>query len=167
VPGVFANEKCRPSPSGIERLNTAAGLHEAFFVEHPVGRQEDLSVDVTDTGPGSAERGVDPGVVEAVMVDLVEAQRDVQRQSAGFLVLLTEIIKELVCGDGEITNTALEKVPGEGSFRTDQQIRWLGPGADLPKKGAEAAEVLPIGSLMGTYLGNGEAEHGLKVRGEK
>jgi hypothetical protein len=74
-------------------------------------------------------------------------------------MLLTEIVKQLVCGDGEITNAALEEIPGEGSLRADQQIRRLGPGADLPEKGAQAAEVLLIGSLVGTYLGNGEAEH--------
>jgi hypothetical protein len=100
-------------------------------------------------------------------VDLVEAQRYVQWRSAGFIMLLAQIVKELVCGNGEITNTALEKVPGEGSFRPDKQIRWLGPGPHFAEKGAEAAEVLLIGSLVGTYLGDGEVEHDLKVRGEK
>src|SRR5215210_4174266 len=160
VPGVLANEERCPSPCGIERLNTAAGLHKAFFVEHTVRRQEDLPMDVTDAGAGSTQGGVDARVVEAVIVDLVESQRYVKRRSAGFLMLLTEIVKQLVCGNSEITNATLQEVPREGSFRTDEQIGRLGPRAHLPEKGAEAAEVLLVGSLVGTYLGNGKVEHG-------
>ena len=82
-------------------------------------------------------------------------------------MLLTEIVEELAGGDGQITNPALEEVPGEGSFGPDHQIRRFGPGTDFPEKGAKPAEVLLIGSLVGTYLGDCEAEHGLKVRGER
>jgi hypothetical protein len=93
-------------------------------------------------------------------VDFVEAQSYVQRRSTGLLMLLAEVVEELVCRDGQITNPALEEVPCERSFRADHQIGRFGPAADLPKEGAKAAEVLLIGSLVGTYLGDGEAEHG-------
>jgi hypothetical protein len=124
-------------------------------------------MDVTDAGLRSAQRSIDPGVVEPVSMDLVETQGYIKRWDAGFLMLLTEVIEELVCGDGEITNAALEEVPGECGFGADHQIRRVGPASDLTEKGAEPAEVLLIGSLVGTYLGDGEAEHGLKVRGER
>jgi hypothetical protein len=100
-------------------------------------------------------------------MDLVETQGYIERWDAGFLMLLTEVIEELVCGNREITNTALEEVPGECGFGADHQVRRFGPASDLTEKGAEPAEVLLIGSLMGPYLGDGEAEHGLKVRGER
>jgi hypothetical protein len=100
-------------------------------------------------------------------VDLVETQSYIQRRSTGLLMLLTEVVEELVCRDGQITNPALEEVPCERSFRADHEVGRFRPAADLPKEGAKAAEVLLIGSLVGTYLGDGEAEHGLKVRGEK
>jgi hypothetical protein len=77
-------------------------------------------------------------------------------------MLLTEVVEELVCGDGEITNAALEEVPGERRFRADHQIRRFGPASDLPEQGAEAAEVLLIGPFVGPYLGDGEAEHAEK-----
>jgi hypothetical protein len=100
-------------------------------------------------------------------VDLVKAESYIQRWSTGFLMLLTEVVEELVGRHGQITNSALEEVSGERSFGADQEVRWFGPSADLPEQGAQAAEVLLIGSLVGAYLGDGEAEHGLKVRGEK
>jgi hypothetical protein len=100
-------------------------------------------------------------------MDLVETQRYIDRWDAGFLMLLTEVIEELVCANGEITNATLEEVPGERGFGADHQIRRFGPASDLTEKGAEPAEVLLIGSLVGTYLGDREAEHGLKVRGER
>jgi hypothetical protein len=141
-------------------LNTAARLHESLLVEHPIGRQEDLTMDVTDACLRPAQGGVDPGIVEAVSVDLVEAQGYIQGRSSGFLMLLAEIIEELVCGNGEITNTALQEVTCESGFGAHHQIRRFRPSTDLPKKGAKPAEVLLISSLMGTYLGDGEAEHG-------
>jgi hypothetical protein len=100
-------------------------------------------------------------------VDLVKAESYIQRWSTGFLMLLTEVVEELVGRHGEITNSALEEVSGERGFGADQEIRGFGPSADLPQQGAQPAEVLLIGSLVGAYLGDGEAEHGLKVRGEK
>jgi hypothetical protein len=124
-------------------------------------------MDVTNAGVRSAQGGIHPGVVETVSVDLVEPQSYIQRWSTRLLMLLAQVVEQLVCRYGQITNPALEEVPGERGFGADHEIRRFGPATDLPEKGAKAAEVLLIGSLVGTYLGNGEAEHGLKVRGEK
>jgi hypothetical protein len=124
-------------------------------------------MDVSDAGLRSAQRRIDPGVVESVSMDLVETERYIERWYSGFLMLLAEVVEELVCGDGEIANAALEEVPGERGLWADHQIRRFDPASNLPEKGAEPAEVLLIGSLVGTYLGDGKAEHGLKVRGDK
>jgi hypothetical protein len=44
-------------------------------------------MDVTDAGLRSAQGRVDPGIVEAVPVNLVEAQGYIQGRSPGFLML--------------------------------------------------------------------------------
>ena len=80
VPGIFTDEDRRPAPSGIECLDAPPGLDETLLVEDAVGRKEDLPVDVADPGVRPAERGVQPRVVEPVSVDLVEAQRNVERR---------------------------------------------------------------------------------------
>ena len=52
MPGIFADEDRRPAPTGIERLHAPAGLDEPFLIEDAVGREKDLSMDVTDSGVG-------------------------------------------------------------------------------------------------------------------
>jgi hypothetical protein len=92
-------------------------------------------------------------------VDLVEAQSYIQRWSTGLFMLLTEVVEELACRDRQITNPTLEEVPGERGFGAYDEMWRFGPATDLPEKGAKPAEVLLIGSLVGTYLGDGKAEH--------
>ena len=43
----------------VERLHAPPGLDEALLVEHSVGRQEHLAVDVPDAGVGPAQRDVE------------------------------------------------------------------------------------------------------------
>jgi len=74
-------------------------------------------------------------------------------------VLPAQIVEQLIAGNGQLADTALQEIAGEGSFRSDQQLGWLGPSPHLAEEGAEAAEILPIRPFLGPHLGNGEAEH--------
>ena len=100
-------------------------------------------------------------------MDLVEAQRNVEWRGAGLLVLPAEIGEELVGGDGQIPHPALQEIAGQGGLRRDEELRRLRPASDLPEEGAETAEVFLVCPFLGPYLGDGKAEHSLKVRGEK
>jgi hypothetical protein len=124
-------------------------------------------VDVANAGVGSAEGSVEPGVMEPVTVHLIKAERDVEGRGTGFLVLPAEIVEQLIRRDGEIPNPALEEIAGECCLRSDNKLRRFGPVSDLPKEGPEPAEILLISPFVGPDLGNREAEHVLKVRGER
>ena len=52
-------------------------------------------------------------------MDLVEAQRDVERRGAGLPVLPAEVVEELVAGDGEVAHAALEEIAGERGLGRD------------------------------------------------
>ena len=81
-------------PHRVSNACTApARLDEPLLVEHAVGRQEDLAVDVPDAGVGAAERGVEAGVEEPVLVHLVEAEGDVERRGLGVAVLAGEVVR--------------------------------------------------------------------------
>ena len=159
MPGVLADQDRGPAPRGIERLDATARLDEPLLVEDPVGRQEHLAVDVPDPGVTAAQAGVDRGIVEPVLVDLVEAEGDIERRGLGVAVLAGEIVEELIGGDRQIADAALEEVPGERRLRPHDQIRRLRPAAGLPKERAQSAEVLLIGALVRAQLGDGQAEH--------
>jgi hypothetical protein len=81
-------------------------------------------------------------------------------------MLPAQIIEQLLSGDSEISNPALQEIAGERRLRCDDELRRLGPPANLPHEGAESAEIFLIGALMGPDLSNGETKHVLKVRGE-
>jgi hypothetical protein len=100
-------------------------------------------------------------------MDLIEADGKIHRRSSRLAMLLAEVIEQLVAGDGQVPDTPLEEVPSQGRLRCNDQFGRLRPVADLTEEGAESAQVLLIRPLMGPYLGYGEAEHALKVRGER
>ena len=87
MPGVLADEDRRPAPAGVERLHAPARLDEPLLVEDAVRGQEDLAVDVPDAGIWAAQRGVQPGVEQPVLVHLVEAEGDVERRGFRVAVL--------------------------------------------------------------------------------
>jgi hypothetical protein len=167
VPGIFTDEHGGTAPAGIKGLNTAAGLDEALLVKDPVSRKENLPMNVADTSIRPAEGGVESGVVEPISMDLVESERYVERRGSGIAMLATQIRKELVPGDGQLTNSAFEEITGQRRFRGNDELGRVRPAPDLAQEGAEPAEILFIRTLLGTYLGNGKAEHVLKVRGER
>ena len=78
---------------GVERLDAPAGLDEPLLVEDAVGGQEHLAVDMADPGIGAAQPGIERRVVEPVLVDLVEAQGDVERRRLRVAVLAREIVE--------------------------------------------------------------------------
>jgi hypothetical protein len=142
VPGVFADQDGGPAPPRVERLHTPSSLDEPLLVEHAVGRQKDLAVDVAHPGVRAAERRVEGRVVEAVLVHLVEAEGDVHRRRLGIAVLAGQVVEQLVGADGEITHAAFEEVAGQRGLRRDDQLRRLGLSANLAEYGPEPAEVL-------------------------
>src|SRR2546427_12147443 len=77
MPRVLADQDRGAAPARVERADLPAPLHEALFVEHAVGGEEHLAVDVAHTGLVATERGVEAGVVIAVLEDLVETDRHV------------------------------------------------------------------------------------------
>jgi protein tyrosine phosphatase (PTP) superfamily phosphohydrolase (DUF442 family) len=163
MPGIFTDEDCGPTPGRIERLDTTPGLHEPFLIEDPVGRKKDLSVNVADSGIGPTECGIETGVIQPVSMYLVEAKADVDRGATGLFMLPTQIVEQLGRGNGQISHPTLEEVPGERSFRRNNQIGRLRPAGHFPKQCSNPAEVLLVSPLVGPYLGDGEAEHGLIV----
>jgi hypothetical protein len=100
-------------------------------------------------------------------VDLIEAEGNVERRGAGSLVLPAEVGEELVAGNGEVPHPTLQEIASQGGLGRDQQFGGLRPTPDLTEEGAEPAEILFIRPFPGPYLGDGESEHVLKVRGEK
>jgi hypothetical protein len=100
-------------------------------------------------------------------VHFVEAKRDINGRDARFLVLSRQVLKQLITGDGQIAHASLEEVSGKGGLRCHHELGRLGPAPDLTEQRAESAEILLVRTLLGPYLGYGEAEHGLKVRGER
>jgi hypothetical protein len=82
-------------------------------------------------------------------------------------VLPAQIVEQLVGCDGEIAYTALEEIAGERGLRRNHELRRLGPASNFAEEPAETAEVLLVCPFVGAYLGYGEAEHILKVRGER
>jgi hypothetical protein len=119
MPGIFADEKRCPAPPGIERLDAAAGFHEAFLVEHSIGREEYLPVNVTDSGIRPAQRSIQAGVIIAVAVDLVESQCNVERGGAGLLVLPAEVTEQLVGGHRQIPYPTLQEIACESGLGPD------------------------------------------------
>ena len=93
MPDVLADQDRRPAPGRVERLDAPAGLDETLLVEDTVGRQEHLPVDMANPGIGAAQPGIDRRVVEAVLVDLVEAQGDVERRRLRVAVLSCQIVE--------------------------------------------------------------------------
>ena len=120
-------------------------------------------MDVADARVGPAEAGVQGRVVEAILVQLVEAEGDVEGRSPGIAVLTEEIVEEPVGTDREVPDTPLEEIPGERRLRTHDQVGGLGPAAGLSEIRAEPAEILLVGALVGAQLCDGEAEHARNV----
>ena len=159
VPGILTDQDRGSAPPGVESLDAPAGLDESLLVEHAVGGQEHLAVDVPDARVGAAKSGVETRVVETVAVDFVEAEGDVERRGLRVLVLAGEVGEEALGRDGQIADAALEEVSGERGLRRHQEIRRLRPSRHLPEERAEPAEILVVSALAGAHLGNGKAEH--------
>src|SRR3954452_22844187 len=122
-------------------------------------------MNVPDTRVGSSEGGIEPGVVEPVCMDFVEAQGDVHGGGTGFGMLPAQIVEQLVGGNGQIPDPALQEVAGERGFRCNDQVRRLGPMAHFPKQRAYPAEILLVRTLVGRYLGYGRWKHVLTRTG--
>ena len=71
--------------------------------------------------PASAPPSVaySAGVVEPVLVHLVEAEGDVERRGLGVPVLAGEVVEQALGRDGQLAHAALEEVAGERRFRRD------------------------------------------------
>ena len=120
----------------------------------------DLAVDVADAGAGPAQRGVESGVEQPVLVHLVEADRDVERRRFRVPVLAGDVLVQLVGGDGEVPDPPLEEVSGERGLGQHQQLGRLRRLRNLAEERAEPAEVFLVGAFVGAHLSDGEAEHG-------
>jgi hypothetical protein len=155
VPRVLTDQHGGAAPPGIECLNAAARFDEPLLVEDTVGGQKDFPVNVADAGIGSAECGIEAGIVEPVPMHFIEAECDVEGGNAGLRMLSAQIIEQLIRRYREIAYTALEEVPGERGFGRNDQFRRLGPTSNFSKEGADPAEILLVRTLVGPYLGYG------------
>ena len=120
-------------------------------------------MNVTNPGVGAPQRGVNGGVVEAILVQLKEPEGDIHRRRATRLMHAPEVLEELVRGERRFAHAALEEVTGESRLRRQQEIGWLGPRADFTEYLAQAGKVVLVGALPGPYLRDGEAEHEGKI----
>ena len=116
-------------------------------------------MDVHDPRVGAAEGGVERGVMEAVVVDFVEADRDLHRRRTALGVLSGQVGEELLGREGQFLHPALEEIAGQGCLGKHHQLRRLFPPGHLGEDGAESGQVLGIPALGGTELDDGEAEH--------
>src|SRR5207244_10081495 len=82
VPRVLADQDRRPAPARVERPDLTAAIHEALLVEHAVRGEEHLAVHLPDARVLAAERRVQARVVEMVLEDLIEPDRDVYRRGS-------------------------------------------------------------------------------------
>src|SRR3954447_18625234 len=149
MPGILADQDCRPAPPGIKCLHTSARFHKALFVEDPVCWQEDFSMDVPNTGTRTSQGGIQARVIESVAVDLIDAERDIQRRNASLLVLPAQIVKQLLSRQREVPNPPFQEVAGQSGFGRNNQLRRLRPAAHLPKKRSHPAEVLLVSPFLG------------------
>jgi hypothetical protein len=167
MPGILTNEERCPAPAGIERLYAAACLDKALLVEDTVCRQKDFAVNVPYAGLCATKRAIHRRVIEPVAMELVEPQSHIERGRSCLAVLATQVLEQLIGGEGQVAYPTLEEVAGQRGLGRYDKFRRLSPSPNLSKEGAKAAEVLLIRAFVGTYLGNGEAEHARKVRGER
>ena len=116
-------------------------------------------MDVPDAGLRSAERGVQAGIEQPVLVDFVEAEGDVERRSLRVAVLAGQVVEELVGAQGQVAHAALEKVSGEGGLGCHDQLGRLRRAGGLAEDGTEPAEVFLVRAFARAHLSDGEAEH--------
>jgi hypothetical protein len=70
-------------------------------------------------------------------------------------MLSAQVIKQLVTGDCQIPDPALQEIAGKRGFRPHDKLRRFRPASDLPKEGAKPAEILLVRPLLGPYLSDG------------
>src|SRR5690606_32995764 len=127
VPGVFANQESGPAPGGIECTELQPRLYIALLVEHAVGGQKILPVNVQDvTALLVAEPYIDRTVVERIPPLLVESGNNVQcdfgvatRTAPGGI----EISGQRSGSDGRVEYTSLEEVSREGGLGQVKDVR--------------------------------------------
>src|SRR3989441_1967726 len=115
VPDVFADKYPGPAESGLETAKAITRREIALLVEHAIGRQVDLAVDVDQLAPAEIEAGV-----EVAMIGLFDhrAQYDVQpiRQAA-------QLVHDgTLDRDRAFSDEVLEEIAGQAELREDQQL---------------------------------------------
>ena len=159
VPGILTDQESSAAPPGIERLHRPARFDEPLLVEHAIGREEHFPVHVPDARVGAAERGIEAGVEQPVLVHLVESEGDVERRGLRVAVLAGEVVEQLFGAEGQVAHAALEEIAGEGGLGRHDQLGRLRRRRGLAEDVAEPAEVLLVGTLAGPQLSDGKAEH--------
>ncbi len=137
VPRVLADQDRRPPPAGVERPDLPPAIHEALLVEHAVGREEHLAVHLPDARVLAAERGVQARVVEVVLEDFVEPDRDVYGRGSRGLVLDCEIAEQCPRRDGHVPHAPFDEIAGRGGLGKHDQVHRRVELRDLSQHAAD------------------------------
>ncbi len=159
MPGVLAHNHRHSAPGQVERLHRSPRLNEAFFIEHAVGRQENLAMDMADPCAASSETGRQRGVVEAGVPEFVESDDDIERRRTACRVRFGQVGIELLGRHREFPNAPFDEVPRQRRFGQNEEIDRFGIPSQVSKELTRLLEVGPIGSFAGSELGDGEPKH--------
>jgi len=80
VPGVLADQHRGATPTRVERADLEAPIDESFFVEHSIGRKEELAVHVPDhrlVSP-STQSHIERAIIESVVPHLVKPDAHIE-----------------------------------------------------------------------------------------
>src|SRR2546427_3134627 len=145
VPGVLTNEYGGAAEAGVEGAHLVPPLHEALFVEHAVGREEDLAVHVLHARVLTAERRVQAGVVEAVLEHFVEPDPYVDRPFRACGVLPgREVLEQRPRRHRDVAHAAFHEIARRGRFGGDEELHRRGP-AGRPRPPAPPPPAGPRG----------------------
>ena len=114
---------------------------------------------VPDAGIAAAKRRIQRRVVDVIAVALVEAERHFQVGRAALAMHPGQVVEEPLRLHGQVANTALEEVPGEGAFRPDDEPRRRGQECRFAEHLAQPGKILRVTALPGPELGQGDGQH--------
>lgn len=161
MPHVLANEDSDSAEPGLHLAQRRTPTHEPLFVEHAVGRQKELSVDVRGSGVGRPELQVSGAVEVRPLTLFIEAHDaiDVSVQAPGESP--GELSFEFLGAERHFGDPTLDEVPGGTGFRKDHQVRPL--ARTLEQQVRDSVQVLgDFGLLRGELSASDRKGHEAK-----
>src|SRR5438552_2533859 len=116
MPDVLADQYPGPTEPGPEAAKAIARCEVALFIEHPVGRQVDLAVEVYQLATAEIKAGVEIAVI-GLFDD--RPHNDVQVGRQGAELAHDRVIEP----DRAVRDEILEEIPGQAQLGEHQQVR--------------------------------------------